>query len=113
MISFTMAKIFPMEVVHLLIEAVFNEMRTMDLRIRGLTPEREKSDAQRHWYVSGTRMIEYIKKFLSRYLVGCSQNKYDVLQYIMYGVTFLGKEMRASFTEEILEGAKQLLVSRQ
>ena len=44
LVSFTMAKIFPMEVVQLLIEAVFNEMRTADHRIRGLIPEREKSD---------------------------------------------------------------------
>ena len=57
-------------------------------------------------------MIEHIKKFLSRYLVSCKENKYAVLQYIMYGVEFLGKEMRASFTEEILEGANQLLVSQ-
>ena len=30
----------------------------------------------------------------------------------MYGVEFLGKDMRHSFTEEILEGANQLLVSQ-
>ena len=94
-----------MEVVQLLIETVFNEMRTADHRIRGFIPERKDSNTQRLWFASGTRMLEQTKNFLSRYLVSCKENSYEVLQYIEYGVEFLGKEMRASFTEEILEGA--------
>ena len=57
-------------------------------------------------------MIEHTKKFLSRYLAHCSDNKYSVNRHIMYNVVIMEKKhMRNSFIDEILEGANQILVA--
>ena len=64
-------------------------------------------------FTAGSRFIEYTKSFLSRYLVYCSENKYETMRYLMSRVCFLQKYMRVSFIEEILEGANQILVSQR
>ena len=43
--------------------------------------------------------------FLSEYLAFCETNKYEVLSYLMRNIVFVGKTMRTSFLEEILQGS--------
>lgn len=55
--------------------------------------------------------LEHTKKFLTKYLAYCNKYKYDVLQYMMRQMVFVGKNMREGFLEEILEGTNQTQVT--
>ena len=55
--------------------------------------------------------LEHTKKFLTKYLAYCNKYKYQVLQYVMRQMVFVGKNMREGFLEEILEGTNQNQVS--
>ena len=56
------------------------------------------------------RSREHIKMFLSEYLANCETNKYEVLSYLMRNIVFVGKSMRTSFLEEILQGSYQAAI---
>ena len=89
-------------------------MKLSQDRMHGLVPDLEVNKSARLMYSAGDRMVEHSKKFLSRYIAHCSQNRYSVNHYIMTGVLLRGnKSVRTSFIEEILEGANQLIVSEQ
>lgn len=63
---------------------------------------------------AGDRLIEYSKKFLSRYIAHCTQNRSEVNRYIMEGICLRNLlHVRTSFIEEILEGANQILVAEK
>ena len=56
----------------------------------------------------GSGTLEHTKQFLMKYLAYCKKNKFQVLQYLMHNMVFVGKNMREGFLEEILEGTNQI-----
>ena len=88
-----------------MIDVVFHEMRTANQRLHGLISDKKGSARKMLSFTAGNRTIENAKRFLSRYIVHCKDQKVVILQYIMFNMCFLGKTLRATFLEEILEGA--------
>lgn len=87
-------------------------MKLAQDRLHGLIPDVETSKSKKLIFSAGDRLVEHTKKFLSRYLAHCSENRYRVNHYMMTSVLLREKKsVRSSFIEEILEGANQILVT--
>ena len=76
-------------------------MQTAQSRLHGLVSDEDSRQ-------SGNKTLEHTKKFLTKYLAYCEKNKYEVIQYLMHNIVFVGKSMRIGFLEEVLEETNQL-----
>ena len=74
----------------MLIDVLFMEMFNAQQRLHGMV--REEDASLRAMMGSGT--LEHTKQFLMTYLAYCNRNKFEVLQYIMQSMIFVGKNMR-------------------
>lgn len=106
-VDYVMAKLFPLDQVQILIDVILQEISSSQQRLRGTVKDNDQMKAM------GNRTLEHTKKFLIKYLVYCQRNKYQVLQYLMHKDIFVGKRIRYSLLEEILEGSNQIQVSSQ
>lgn len=98
--------LFPVNFVQTLIDAVFSELRHSQDRLHGLVADVDVSSRQRLFFNAGDRLIEHSKKFLSRYIAHCAQNRYEINHYLMTGVILRDqRQVRTSLIEEILEGS--------
>ena len=104
LIDFLMAKLFPLEEVQILIDVLFQEMINAQGRLHGTIRDNDQG-------ATGRSTLEHTKQFLAQYLAYCEKNKYEVLQYMMHNVVFVGKGMRDGFLEEIVEGTNAIQLS--
>ena len=102
-----MSKLFPFDEVQILIDVLFTEMLNAQVRLHGVV----RDDDQNIKAKMGSGALEHTKQFLMYYLAYCQKNKFQVLQYLMHNMVFVGKNMRDGFLEEILEGTNQILSS--
>ena len=90
-----------------MIDVVFHDMESPNMLYEDQECEMtiEQRELVKVTQEAQRKQREHIKMFLSEYLAFCTENKYDVLSYIMRNMIFGQKSMRASYLEEVLQGS--------